>query len=537
MRWFTCAASAALVAAVLACAVWALPTETLPTYHWAYDVLEELQLQGAVSSLNLSERPVTRGQIAGAVIAEGDTEHSERVEWLLDLLRDEFASEITLLERRAEDVISETVGKVVSSVGLESSQPFRGDAGVRLQGDWAARQGDESVTDGIALAQVGVGFQHNMAAHARLRLDSHLPDDTTYDGKVWKDLAGYAEAGYFRVDGRIFDVQFGRDRFAIGSGKGTHLLLSDWSLPLDGLWVSASLKGFRYSFLTAELDTMILDRFPGEVVRRYLAMHRLWIHPHPRLSVGLTESVLYGGPNRTFEPWFLNPFLYWHGEVLNHKGEGNVIVMLDVDWFPKTGWELYGEFIIDDMQIEKDTPKDLEPDEIGWLVGTRYAGLPVLPHVVMGLEYLGVTNRTYNSMTPHEKYLHQGRLLGCELGNDVDRWTVSLSQWVRRDLQCELAASYLRKGEGSVTAPFDTTYLRYTVEEGYGEPFPTGLVQKETTVSLGVFFIPVYWGWVKFQSGMTWSSNVNHIEGEDRDEGWVTVSAVIELDDMFDRRH
>ena len=509
-----------------------LPTESLPTYHWAYDIIEELQLNGLLAPLDLTERPITRGQIALAIIDE-ETIGGGKNQRLMDLLLREFQSEIEILEPSASERIKEAIENVISPAGLSEQYPLKGDVGIRLQGDWYAAQNQDSETDGIALAQAGVQFRPNIAAHGRLRLDSRLPDDPTYEGKEWRGLAGYAEAGYLRIDGRVFDIFLGRDRFTVGSGKQTHLLLSDAALPLDAVGFSASLKHFRYSFLTAQLDTMMHGGYSDEVLKRYLALHRIRIKPHPRLSIGLSEAVLYGGPNRTFELQFINPFLYWHGEVLNRKGTGNIFVMLDLDWYPRNGMEFYGEFLIDDLQIEKETSKDLEPSEIGWLVGSRFSDLPMIPNAVLSLEYMGVTNRTYNSMNPYEKYLHWGQPLGCEFGNDFDRMMVSTSQWIKPYLQCTMTASYSRKGEGSIAAPFDTTYLQYTVDEGYDEPFPTGVVQKETTLSLELFSILNYWAWVRFETGMTWISNAGHVSGEKDDQGWIRLSAVIELDDVI----
>jgi len=517
------------VMTVVVSAGYALSTESLPTYHWAYSVIEELQLGGILRDINLSERPVTRGQVAYEVFSAKGVE-GKRNEWLLELLRQEFSVEVA--ELQPLPLMFHGIEQALSSVSREES-PFKYDAGIRLEGDWSLRQRVAPQTDGIGVLQAGVQFRSNVAAHVGLRLDSHLPDDSTYKGKVWRGLAGYAESGYVRYEGSIFDAMFGRDRLTIGSGKSTHLLLSDYSMPMDVLWLSASSRHVRYSFVTAQLDTMLDNQYPDQVIRRFLALHRIWVRLHDRLSIGLSEAVLYGGPSRTFELQFLNPFLYWHGEVLNHAGAGNIFVMLDLDWYPWDGAELYGEFLIDDLQIERRVPKDLEPSEVGWIAGLRFTNLPLDPDLVLGLEYQGVTNRTYNSMTPYERYLHLGRPLGDEFGNDFDRWQISASRWIRRDVQCRFSASHIRKGEGSIPAPFDTTYLQYTVEQGYDEPFPTGIIEKETTISLGAFVIPTYAMWLTFEVGETWIANEAHVVGADVHQAWAALNVVLELDDLI----
>ena len=42
--------------------------ETLPTYHWAYQHMEELRLRGFFSDLNFAKRPFTRGEVASALV-------------------------------------------------------------------------------------------------------------------------------------------------------------------------------------------------------------------------------------------------------------------------------------------------------------------------------------------------------------------------------------------------------------------------------------------------------------------------------------
>jgi len=47
---------------------------------------------------------------------------------------------------------------------------------------------------------------------------------------------------------------------------------------------------------------------------------------------------------------------------------------LDLNAYPMKGLQAYGELLLDDIQIERKVPKDLEPTEWGWLIGLRWAG-------------------------------------------------------------------------------------------------------------------------------------------------------------------
>lgn len=63
----------------------------------------------------------------------------------------------------------------------------------------------------------------------------------------------------------------------------------------------------------------------------------------------------------------------------------------------------YGQLLIDDLQIEKTRPGDLEPNEIGYLVGGQVADALGLRATTIGVEYTRVANRTCNTAMELEK--------------------------------------------------------------------------------------------------------------------------------------
>ena len=74
----------------------------------------------------------------------------------------------------------------------------------------------------------------------------------------------------------------------------------------------------------------------------------------------------------------------------------------------------------------------------------------------------------------------------------------------------------IRKGEGGVFTPWDRPWGGREEEEGFYEPFPTGIVENRNQWSVEVEFIPsVHWGGkAEFHS---WSlDNANHVLGECR---------------------
>jgi hypothetical protein len=194
--------------------------------------------------------------------------------------------------------------------------------------------------------------------------------------------------------------------------------------------------------------------------------------------------VIHGGPDRNFEWYYLNPFIFYHGEQLNEGKNGNTLGALDFVARPGRRLELYGQLLIDDVQIEKTRSGDLEPNEIAYLFGAQVADPLGTRGTTIGLEYTRIANRTYNTILEWEKFLHRNRPLAHFLGNDFDRWLLQTSTYLGSRLQLYATAELLRRGEGRIESQFDMPWLEQSLEEGYSESFPSGVVEKSRHLRL-----------------------------------------------------
>jgi hypothetical protein len=325
-----------------------------------------------------------------------------------------------------------------------------------------------------------------------------------------------------RIPNFEFQLTIGRDFLNWGSGKTGRLLFSDHAQPLDHVAVGFKYKGLQFTLLAAQLDQW---RLADSLVRaygtlkadRYLSAHRLTINFKNKLHLGLTEALLYGGPDANWELKYHNPVLYYHGELLNGGGsDGNGLLYLDWDWYPWRNWEFYGEFLIDDLQLEKTVPGDLEPNEVGTILGIRNSDLLGLKGSLVGLEYVRIANRTYNSPYEWEKFIYFNRPIGYCLGNNFDRWNVMASYWIMKGFQVKLTYDYIRQGEGSILDGWDTPWINYTLAEGYDEPFPYGIVEKSAIISLNLRYHCRFNAMIESQVSYGNIANVGHQSGENK---------------------
>ena len=132
---------------------------------------------------------------------------------------------------------------------------------------------------------------------------------------------------------------------------------------------------------------------------------------------------------------------------------------------------------------------------MGWILGAVWTD----PFQTSGLSLFGefarVTNRTYKTPTEWEIFMHRNEPIGYPLGHDFDFWDVGLSQWFGADFFGEVIFSRMRKGEGSLFTPWDDPWMDFTVEEGYSEPYLTGIVEKVQQWQIHLRYAPsVHWG-------------------------------------------
>lgn len=443
--------------------------ETLPTYHWVYDYVEELRLRGFLLELNLAKKPFSRGEVASELvdmlIVGWAMDDMPKAVWLLDELYVEFASEMNQL--RKGNANDEFFIGLLTQAGLED-------------------EGNE--TDDTGSFRIKGGFQvgDNFAVINTMNFDSDLANDSTYIGSSWRGLSAFTEQAYLRYETERFSILFGRDFQRWGVGRAGTLLISDYSRPLDQLYAELRVGPVELSFLAAELD-----KIAGK--RRFISAHRVDIHISNSLNIGVSEMLIYGGINASPLAAFSNPALVFHGENLNDENnQANTLGSIDVLWYPKRNWRLSAALLIDDVQLDNKEIGDLEPDEIGIVLGLRRANPFSFDGVDLWAEYVRITNRTYTTPNIEETLIHRNRPIGYFLGNDFDSWEFGASAWIMKGLKISTALTFIRDGEGGINVPFSTPWTDvdnlglplYSVSGGYSEPFPTGIVQNITSFEI-----------------------------------------------------
>lgn len=488
--------------------VFSIGKASLPSWHWAYPILDYFQGKGMLSSLFLCNRPFLREDVAKSLLEiekdakEGKVHFSSTDKKLLKRLYKEFEPEIRELQ--------------------QNSMPEFFQPGMHLQSVILQRNGNTTKYRGTYRTRLAVPLDKSVLLWNAMNFDQNKLDDSLYVGKKWRGIAGFTEQAYLSIASGRFRCKLGRDFLRWGPGRKTTLLFSDHSRPLDQFLASAELGPFRYSFLTAKLDDWKLspswtDSLGYPSANRFVSAHRLDANlARGKIHFGITEAIIYGGVHKTLEWAYLNPFLSFHGEQMNQAGEGNTLGTIDLLVFLSRNFQWYGSLLIDDLQVEKTGSGDLEPAEWGMISGFSWADPFLISGATLFGEYGRVANRTYKTPRPWETFLHRNEPLGYLYGNDVEALEFGWGQWIGGDTHFEMEYSSIRKGQGSLFTPWDAPWEAHSVEEGYSEPFPTGVIEKTTQWTFRFqYLFQNHWG-IEGEINSGKIKNVGHQSGENR---------------------
>jgi len=445
--------------------------ETVPvgdkSFSWIYEFIEKLYLRGYLKELHLGTKPYYRGDVALSLLnlkakIENDKLKLNPFEkYIFSELENEFEPEMKTLgdQKRLKWGVDFLENSHLStnrkSIFYESFLPY-------LQAD--------------------IGDKFSLIC--RYNIDESLAKDSAYTGKVWRGFAGDAVQSYLSFKLPYFNLFLGRENLSWGQSHLFPLILSSSSPPMDMLKLEGGWGFLKVTSFFAQLDPVeITDSTGISKFRRYLSAHRFSFNVKELLQVGFSETVIYGGKNRQFELYYLNPLLWFHGAQLNEGEDDNTFIGFDFNFTPLRKLLFYGEFLIDDFQIEKKIASDKEPNELGYSIGLKAGDLLGLNGSEFNFEYLRVNNWTYNQKYPWNRYLFKNKTIGNPLGPDVDKFFFSLSGYLRKNLEAKINYELIRKGEGKVTSSWDEPWLYV---EDYQEKFPSGIVERTDNFQLSL---------------------------------------------------
>jgi hypothetical protein len=454
--------AAALLLVALQTSAPAIELLDLPLEHWAYEILERLEVRAGLGRTGLDVRPLRRGQVAelarrlraGARAGTWTPTRIERQQ--LRMLEHEFSEEIVALGDTLP-ILQRTyhrwggdkwqfqlfffAGQLANRGNRDLSQDFtQVDAGVFFQPQAALQLGRcfLAFQDLLLRWRTTNGVLRNSTDPREG--EAEFVFDASDRFSVTRTVQPYVR---WKQGPLLVDV--GRERLRWGPGRANAMLLLDGTPPLDVLRFDLDFGWIRYLHTIGQLRAGKLLPDDPELDDKHLGAHRLIIHPVRRLTLGVSETVVYGDRGRDLA--YMNPLSVFFVTQANIGDRDNALASIDAKLL-LASLELYGEFLVDDLNLRRGLR--YFGNKIGVLAGFLWVQPFGAGDWDLDGEWSWASQFTYTHQIPINRYQHFGATLGSRAGPDADLWIVGLRRqlsrgwWVRGFYELE------RHGEGGL---------------------------------------------------------------------------------------
>ncbi len=401
----------------------------VPVSHWSMPYVEHLIARGAVADPTPLSRPLRQADLVRSLEAADSAGLSPAERRSLRLIVADLARTTPGPSGRLDATLS------VAAASYANRDPVR-PIGV----------GHATVAGGLA-AQLLLG---PVAAVTHPYFDTRLRYDPWYLGKKDRAIAGRNAEAYVSGQWRYGEVFFGSLDRNWGPAPLEGLLHSPAPYSYAHFGIALGTSRVRLEGVLTQLD----DAADSAVVHRYLVTHRLIVRPSSSTSLALWEGSLLAGTDRALEPWYAN--ILTLGLLAQYDEGTSANSLLGMDVQSRIGRvRVFGSLLIDDLQVDDDTPGDAEPPSYGLTIGAQ-AGLSGIAWTAF---YTRVSNLAYRTPTAAETWMRRNVGLARNYA-DYDQLSLRGSLLVGPGLLVAPEATFLRQGEGDFRLPFPpvTTY-------------------------------------------------------------------------------
>ncbi len=257
--------------------------------------------------------------------------------------------------------------------------------------------------------------------------------------------------GYVRLEKGIVSFQLGRERVLWGTGYINKLILSNNPPPFDFIRFNISYKSLSYNFLHGWLVQQPtftpIDSLSGDFKTKgskYVAMSRLGFSPGNKLSLGITQMIIYS--NRPVEAAYLTPFIFFESAQRSLNDLDNSFLSFDGRYLITNGLEINSSIIFDDINFKRLAKGEWNGNNNGtaWQAGAIITNPLLMNDLVVKLEYIQI--RPYMFSHPGLKgaltYTNNGYLLSPDLQPNSTLFSAEIDYRFSRDLYAQLNYSH-----------------------------------------------------------------------------------------------
>jgi hypothetical protein len=433
-------ALAGMLASGISSRATAQATAYVPLDDIAYTYIDALMARGQLTELSALERPFTERAVRTALDSARARGPGETLSSYVDAL---YA---------AVDKYAVRPG----SADTTAAQEFhaRGTGDLYLTAQTSGRR-ELMLADSVNGVRPGGSIRLVMSGgpvvgFVRVLIDSRLNVDPEFAGRKDRKINGRTEDGYVSGQWKYGEISFGRVGRNWGPPTVGGLMLGNYAYTYDHLYGLIGTPAIHFSTVIARLDNLVPPT--GPEVQRFFSIHRLAAHIG-RWDLAGTESYVYSGVSRGFEPSLANPFNIYGLSWRNEREDGNLGLGVEAAFRTDRFGSFSAQGFLDDLQIDRCNPNCQQPSSYAYTLAAE--GLPLRGEQRTFASYTRVSNLAYRNKNPPDGY----EVFGVGLGrgfSDYDEVRAGLDLAIVPRTPLRFYIAHRRQGQGSYNDPFPT---------------------------------------------------------------------------------
>src|SRR5882672_5644486 len=311
----------------------------VPLDDIAYTYVDALMARGMLHELSTLERPFTERALRIAIDSARAREPGPAVSSYLDVLY--RTVEKYAVRPGDSDTLAAQTFRARGTGDVYATAQTSGRRELMLSDQ------NHTVRPGGAIRLVMAGGP--VVGFVRTLIDTRLNVDPEFAGRKDRKLAGRTEDGYVGGQWKYGELTFGRAGRNWGPPTVGGLMLSNYAYTYDHLYGVIGNDKIHWSTVIARLDDLVPAVGPD--IQRYFSIHCLAVH-FGSWEIAGSESYVYSGVSRGFEPTLANPFNIYGLSWRNEREDGNLGLGGEIAVRTSRFGTFAGQLFVDDYQID-----------------------------------------------------------------------------------------------------------------------------------------------------------------------------------------
>ena len=267
------------------------------------------------------------------------------------------------------------------------------------------------------------------------------------------DMSGRIKNAYFTFSNHNFDFTFGRFSLFWGQSKFRSIISSGHFPSTENILIRYNAKRFNFELYHGQLSPEL--NLENIRINRNFGGHKLSLKLNNSLSIAIGEYIIYTGQNRGIELIYLNPYVPYFLTGLENSEQphpymssdnDNSIIFSDFRFNYNKNVDIFGEVIIDDLQIDK-TGID---NALGFKIGIEGVLDLYRKKIYYNFDITQISKWTYIHNGQFTTFQNMGHPIGFKFGPDSKYIGCEINFRITDNISFNLDTGLLKKGENNL---------------------------------------------------------------------------------------